>query len=91
MKRGLAEKPEDWKWGSYCHYLTGTDGVVEIESHWTGRRREKMGVVPAIKPIPDRSSDCPTLRQNRAKGWATRPSSEATENSLQELRCRVDL
>jgi putative transposase len=52
VKRGLVENPEEWKWSSYCHYLTGTEGVVEIESHWTGRKREKMGVVPAIKPIP---------------------------------------
>jgi putative transposase len=37
--RGLAPKPEDWRWSSYRHYLTGTEGVVEIESEWTSARR----------------------------------------------------
>lgn len=27
------------------HYATGTEGIVEIESQWTARRREQMGVV----------------------------------------------
>ena len=49
VKRGLVEKPEDWKWSSYCHYLTGTEGVVEIESEWTARKREKMGILPKLK------------------------------------------
>jgi hypothetical protein len=37
--RGLVEKPEDWAWSSYRHYLTGEVGTVEIESHWTIDRR----------------------------------------------------
>ncbi len=37
--RGLVEKPEDWKWSSFCHYATGIQGTVEIESHWTSARR----------------------------------------------------
>jgi len=49
VKRGLVEKPEDWKWSSYCHYLTGLEGVVEIESEWTARKREKMGLLPKLK------------------------------------------
>ena len=35
--RGLVEKPEDWLWSSFRHYLTGNEGVVETESEWTGR------------------------------------------------------
>jgi putative transposase len=49
VKRGLVEKPEDWKWSSYCHYLTGMEGVVEIESEWTARKREKMGILTKLK------------------------------------------
>jgi putative transposase len=49
VKRGLVEKPEDWKWSSYCHYLTGMEGVVEIESEWTERKREKLGILPRLK------------------------------------------
>ena len=42
MKHGLVERPEDWKWSSYRHYLRGTEGVVDIESHWLARQRERM-------------------------------------------------
>ena len=44
VTRGLVECPEDWRWSSFRHYLTGEQGVVEIESHWTARRREQMGM-----------------------------------------------
>ena len=39
VRRGLAEKPEDWAWSSFRHYATGEVGTVEIESHWTAARR----------------------------------------------------
>ena len=45
--RGLVEKPEDWRWSTFRHYALGEVGIVEIESEWTGRRRErevKVGV-----------------------------------------------
>jgi putative transposase len=44
VKRGLVERPEDWLWSSFRHYATGADGTVEIESHWTARSRERMGL-----------------------------------------------
>ena len=44
VKRGLVERPEDWEWSSFRHYLTGVESVVEIESGWTARKREQMGV-----------------------------------------------
>jgi putative transposase len=44
VRRGLVEKPEDWAWSSFRHYATGSEGLVEIESEWTGRRRERMGM-----------------------------------------------
>ena len=43
--RGLVSAPEEWVWSSFRHYATGVEGVVEIESQWTIRRRERMGVV----------------------------------------------
>ena len=49
VKRGLVEKPEDWRWSSFCNYATGEEGVVEVESPATGRKRERMGVVPRVK------------------------------------------
>ena len=38
VKRGLVEKPEDWVWSSFRHYVTGVKGTVEIESQWTAFR-----------------------------------------------------
>lgn len=43
--RGLVEAPEEWAWSSFRHYATGVEGVVEIESEWTARRRDRLGVV----------------------------------------------
>jgi putative transposase len=49
VKRGLVERPEDWLWSSFHHYLTGEEGVVEIESHWTATRRETQGIYPTVR------------------------------------------
>ena len=40
VTRGLVERPEDWAWSSFRHYLRGEAGIVEIESEWTARVRE---------------------------------------------------
>ena len=48
VRRGLVEKPEDWKWSSFRHYATGVEGIVEIESEWTVRKRERAGVMPIL-------------------------------------------
>ena len=39
LRRGLAAKPEDWKWSSFGRDHTGIPGTVEIESEWTAQRR----------------------------------------------------
>ena len=41
VMRGLVETPEDWAWSSFRHYVSGEAGVVEIESEWAARRRER--------------------------------------------------
>ena len=41
VKRGLCERPEHWRWSSFCQWSTGCDGRVEIESQWTARQRER--------------------------------------------------
>ena len=46
VKRGLVELPEEWPWSSFLHHATGVKGPVEIESEWTARERERMGLVP---------------------------------------------
>jgi putative transposase len=51
VERGLVTTPEDWAWSSFRHHLTGEIGTVEIESHWTARRREKVGIYPRAKFI----------------------------------------
>ena len=53
VQRGLVDRREDWRWSSFRHYATGCEGTVEIESEWTARRRERMGVtlrVASAKP-----------------------------------------
>jgi putative transposase len=52
MRRGLVEKPEDWKWSSFRHYATGVEGAVEIESEWTARKREQIGLRPIVRKGP---------------------------------------
>ena len=52
VARGLVKRPEDWLWSSFRHYLTGVEGTVEIESQWTARRREKMGIFPTVRVRP---------------------------------------
>jgi REP-associated tyrosine transposase len=49
VKRGLVESSEDWASSSFRHYLTGESGSVEIESHWTGRVRERAGIFPTVR------------------------------------------
>jgi putative transposase len=48
VRRGLASSPEEWEWRSFRHYLSGVESVVEIESQWTARKREQLGIVPRI-------------------------------------------
>jgi putative transposase len=49
VKRGLVERAEDWKWSSFRHYATGEENVVEIESQWTARKRERKGIYSAMR------------------------------------------
>jgi putative transposase len=49
VTRGLVERPEDWPWSSFRHYATGAVVPVEIESQWTARARERLGVFPTVR------------------------------------------
>ena len=49
VRRRLVAKAEDWAWSSARHYATSEKGVVEVESHWTARERERAGVVVKFK------------------------------------------
>ena len=49
VARGLVARPEDWVWSSFRHYLSGEAATVEIESQWTARRREQLGIFPTVK------------------------------------------
>lgn len=59
VRRGLVERPEDWAWSSFRHYATGADCVVEIESQWTERRRERNGTTPRITKSPNSGDQSP--------------------------------
>ena len=49
VKRGLVARPGDWQWSSFRHYATGEEGIVEIESEWTARRHEALGLTLRVK------------------------------------------
>ncbi len=49
VTRGLVSSPEEWEWSSFRHYLTGAPSVVEIESQWTAREREAIGLRPQMR------------------------------------------
>ena len=49
VQRGLVERPEEWAWSSFRHYANRDAGPVEIESYWTARRREQMGIFPTVR------------------------------------------
>jgi putative transposase len=48
VRRGLVKSPEEWAWSSFRHYLSGVEAVVEIESQWTARMRERLGILPQV-------------------------------------------
>ena len=68
VKGGFCEHPEDWKWSSFRHYALREQGVVEIESDWLARDRERQAAGSAQGDILD-----PRLApKERARTWATR-------------------
>ena len=66
VKRGLVVAPEDWAWSSLRHYATGEDGPVEIESQWTGRTREQLGIYPRVSRHGSRQKPLPSQRTRKA-------------------------
>ena len=67
VTRGLVARAEDWEWSSFHHYWTGAAGVVEIESQWTARWREKMGIFPTLKVR------APAENPRPSKAWTGHP------------------
>jgi putative transposase len=57
VKRGLCERPEEWRWSSFRHYATGIEGRVQIESEWVSRKRERAAgrLCPAVELLPHSS------------------------------------
>ena len=60
VHRGLVARPEDWPWSSFRHYATGETGVVEIESQWTVRKRERAGIFLTLKLHPPTENPRPS-------------------------------
>jgi len=63
VKRELVKRPEDWKWSSILHYATGNEGIVEIDSQWMARGRERMVSCSWLES---------TLPQTTREGWGNR-------------------
>ncbi|MFZ0311201.1 MAG: transposase [Candidatus Korobacteraceae bacterium] len=78
VKRGLVQEPQDWPWSSFRRYLTGEEGVVEIESEWTGTKREWMGMSLRVKlvgmPVTFGTSEEKTHPSKRSSDGAPAPS-----------------
>ena len=55
VARGLAAKPEDWRWSSFHHYATGERGTVEIESFWTAAQRGGLPETHRFSPESNHS------------------------------------
>jgi putative transposase len=56
VRAGLCEQPGDWRWNSFTHYATGTEGTVEIESEWTANKREReAGTMRPKQELPHSS------------------------------------
>ena len=49
VTRGLVDRPEHWPWSSFRHHLTGEHCGVELESRWTARARERLGIFPTAQ------------------------------------------
>ena len=49
LPQGPVTRPEDWMWSRARHYATGEECGGEIESRWTARRREQLGVYPPVR------------------------------------------
>jgi putative transposase len=71
VARGLVANPEDWEWGSFRHYLTGLEGRVEIESHWTATKREALGIYPQVKKSGAPSLSLRSLERQGGDGAAS--------------------
>src|SRR5438876_9490470 len=88
VKRGLVESPEQWAWSSFRHYISGVEGMVEIESQWTARKRERLGLALQIirwdelpRPVSPKPGEtkgrAPFEVNPAAKAWASPPALEA--------------
>ena len=69
--RGLVASPELWAWSSFRHCASGFEGVVEIESQWTARKRELLGRTPQLRA----QSQNPrlSLQKTQGQGRGSRP------------------
>ncbi|HEY4358108.1 MAG TPA: transposase [Acidobacteriaceae bacterium] len=56
IKRGLVATAEEYRWSSCRHHMLGEFGVVEIESQWTARQRERRSGGIAGPPIAPKAA-----------------------------------
>jgi hypothetical protein len=69
VRRGLVQTPEDWAWSSFRHYVSGAESVVEIESQWTARKRERMGVT--LRLVASDQNPALSLQKTERQGRGT--------------------
>jgi len=69
VRRGLVASPELWAWSSFRHYLSGAEGIVEIESQWTARKRELLGVTPQLRAQGQNPRPVPAKNAGTRADW----------------------
>ena len=75
VQRGLVRSPGNWAWSSFRHYMSGVEGVVEIESQWTARKREQMGSWSGLEV----KTPALCLQRSQTQGRGTLGSDEPSE------------
>ena len=59
VTRGLVAQPDEWRASSFRHYLTGEQGVVQVESTWTAGKRAGLKLPEHYQaptgPVPPRA------------------------------------
>jgi putative transposase len=90
VKRGLVEKPEDWEWSSFRHYVSGIEGIVEIESRWAARKREHESAPSSSLRLLERQGGGFDLEECAVYSRSAHRRRQAAQDVCDSLQLRDD-
>ena len=76
------DRPEHWPWSSFRQYLTGEHCGVEIESRWTARVRERLGIFPTAQNRKEKPAQAELERgtlESRRNRWGGPPATKGKD------------